>query len=149
MGWCSSLVLLSTSSSTTPSFSAGTLVTSLLSTDGSRERLTDRQVGQWMDGCEEQQKRMNNIWIYKVRLKTQVQVVGKEPEQVNITVDSQTLEQVKSFTYLGGVITENALSDQGYNKKNRHHHPNESHPVPNTCAADSTIWLRNLDPQGC
>ena len=49
--------------------------------------------------------------------KTQVQVVGKEPEQVNITVDSQTLEQVKSFTYLGGVITENALSDQDITRR--------------------------------
>ena len=49
--------------------------------------------------------------------KTQVQVVSKEPEQMNITIGSQTLEQVKSFTYLGGVMTENALSDQDIKRR--------------------------------
>ena len=49
--------------------------------------------------------------------KTQVQVVSKEPEQMNITITSQTLVQVKSFTYLGGVMTENALSDQDIKRR--------------------------------
>ena len=38
--------------------------------------------------------------------KTQVQVIRKESMNINIKIDGKELEQVDSFVFLGGVITE-------------------------------------------
>ena len=43
--------------------------------------------------------------------KTQVQVISKECMKINIKIDGKELEQVDSFLYLGGVITEKSSSE--------------------------------------
>ena len=43
--------------------------------------------------------------------KTQVQVISKESMKINIKIDVTELEQVDSFVYLGGVITEKSSSE--------------------------------------
>ena len=42
--------------------------------------------------------------------KTEVHVINKEPKPVSISIQGKTLNQVQSFTYLGGVINEDATS---------------------------------------
>ena len=44
--------------------------------------------------------------------KTQVQVISKDNTKINIKIDDKVLEQVDSFMYLGGVIT-NMTSSEG------------------------------------
>ena len=43
--------------------------------------------------------------------KTQVQVISIESMKINIKIDGKELEQVDSFVYLGGVITEKSSSE--------------------------------------
>ena len=43
--------------------------------------------------------------------KSQVQVISKDNTKINIKIDDKVLEQVDSFIYLGGVITNMASSE--------------------------------------
>jgi predicted DNA binding CopG/RHH family protein len=49
--------------------------------------------------------------------KTEVQVISKEPKNVNIKIAEHSLEQVKSFVYLGGAIYHNARCEQDVRRR--------------------------------
>ena len=49
--------------------------------------------------------------------KTQVQVIGRNSTQINIQIENHTLEQVKSFIYLGGQIDEDGTSQNDVKRR--------------------------------
>ena len=49
--------------------------------------------------------------------KTEVQVINKEPKPVSISIQGKTLNQVQSFTYLGGVINDDATSSHDIKRR--------------------------------
>ncbi|XP_072017475.1 uncharacterized protein [Amphiura filiformis] len=49
--------------------------------------------------------------------KTEVQVIGRETAKATISIGNSTLEQVESFIYLGGVITEKASSEKDIKRR--------------------------------
>ena len=49
--------------------------------------------------------------------KTQVQVIGRNSTQINIQIENYTLEQAKSFIYLGGQIDEDGTSQNDVKKR--------------------------------
>ena len=49
--------------------------------------------------------------------KTQVQVTGRNSTQINIQIENHTLEQVKSFIYLGGQIDEDGTSQNDVKRR--------------------------------
>ncbi|XP_072016827.1 uncharacterized protein [Amphiura filiformis] len=49
--------------------------------------------------------------------KTEVQVIGRETAKATISIGNSTLEQVESFIYLGGVITEKASNEKDIKRR--------------------------------
>ncbi|XP_072042920.1 uncharacterized protein [Amphiura filiformis] len=49
--------------------------------------------------------------------KTEVQVIGRETAKATISIGNSILEQVESFIYLGGVITEKASSEKDIKRR--------------------------------
>ncbi|XP_008481209.1 uncharacterized protein LOC103517940 [Diaphorina citri] len=57
---------------------------------------------------------------YKMKInmsKTEILVCTKDPETVNIVVNNEHIKQIKSFKYLGSIITEDGKSNQDINQR--------------------------------
>ena len=96
--------------------------------------------------------------------KTEVQMIAKESKPMSVYIDEVKLKQVETFTYLGGIISENSTCTDDIKrriglamggmqkltsiwKSRRNHNRNQNRTVSGADSIYSYIRLRTLDTQ--